>query len=191
MFFDDLLPFTFDEPFYLIYWVLAIVGSFIFVVQTLSLFIGFDTDTDFSGGDPSFDTDGLNLLSLKPLSGFLLGVGWTGVICYPMFTEHPWWLAALAFGVGLSFMVLLAFLLRQVLRLTQDNTFHVVQCIGQRAQVYLRIPAGGAGKVVVSLNGTTHELRAVSAGKAELSTGMEVNVVDVIDDDTLLVEATQ
>lgn len=109
---------------YYIYWGAAIVASAVFLVQTISLFIGFDTDHDFSGGDTDFDADGLNLVSVKTVACFILGFGWTGVIFYPII-DNKLWLAALAVLIGLVFMVLIAFLLQQVLRLSQDNTFRV------------------------------------------------------------------
>ena len=126
------------------------MASAVFVVQTLSLFIGFDTDHDFSGGDTDFDADGLNLISVKTVACFILGFGWTGVIFYD-FIDNKFWLMALSFLVGLVFMVLIAFLLRQVLRLSQDNTFRVEKTLGHVAEVYLSVPAA-PGKKVRSTN---------------------------------------
>ena len=174
---------------YYIYWGAAIVASAVFVVQTLSLFIGFDTDHDFSGGDTDFDADGLNLISVKTVACFILGFGWTGVIFYD-FIDNKFWLMALSFLVGLVFMVLIAFLLRQVLRLSQDNTFRVEKTLGHVAEVYLSVPAtpGKNGKIIVSIEGSLHELLAVTTHTADLQTGSRVRIVEVIDEDTVRVE---
>ena len=176
---------------YYIYWGAAIVASAVFLVQTISLFIGFDTDHDFSGGDTDFDADGLNLVSVKTVACFILGFGWTGVIFYPII-DNKFWLAALAVLIGLVFMVLIAFLLQQVLRLSQDNTFRVEKTLGHVGEVYLNIPAapGMSGKVMVSIDGSVHELLAVTTHTADLQTGARVRIVEVIDQDTVRVEPT-
>lgn len=175
-----------DNPMLYTYWIAAIVSSVIFVIQTIMLFVGFDADHDFSGGDAAFDADGFQLLSVKTLVCFVLGFGWTGVIFYPEI-ESAWLLAALATGGGLLFMLGIAFLLKQVLRLSQDNTFHLEQCVGSVGEVYLRIPVQGTGKITVSVEGSNHELQARSASTADLPTGSKVRVLSIIDENTVLV----
>ena len=186
-----LLDLFLQNSMYYIYWGAAIVASAVFLVQTISLFIGFDTDHDFSGGDTDFDADGLNLVSVKTVACFILGFGWTGVIFYPII-DNKLWLAALAVLIGLVFMVLIAFLLQQVLRLSQDNTFRVEKTLGHVGEVYLNIPAapGKSGKVMVSIDGSVHELLAVTTHTADLQTGARVRIVEVIDQDTVRVEPT-
>lgn len=176
-----------QDPMLYAYWAAAIVATVVFVIQTIMLFVGFDTDSDFSGGDASFDADGLQLLSVKTVACFVLGFGWTGVIFYPHI-EHPLLLAGVALLVGLGFMVGIAFLLKQVLRLSQDNTFHLKQSVGSVGEVYLRIPPAGCGKITVSIEGSMHELHAVSSHLEELPTGSKVRIVEAIDDDTVRVE---
>ena len=55
--------------------------------------------------------------------------------------------------------------------------------------VYLRIPATreGQGKVQISLLGSVQEISAMTDG-AFIPTGARVRVIQVIDDNTLLVE---
>ena len=95
-----------------IYWSVAALSSILFLVQAIILLIGFDTDSDFSGGDAAFDADGMNLVSFKTILCFLLGFGWTGAIFYPIF-ENKLTVALIAVAAGVSFMFLIAFLLRQ------------------------------------------------------------------------------
>lgn len=177
-------------PMYAIYWAIAIIASTVFVFQAISLFAGFDTDTDFSGGDASFDADGLSLVSIKTVACLLLGFGWTGVVFYGII-ENPLLLAGLALLVGLGFMLLIAFLLRQVLRLSQDNTFHVEKAVGKMGEVYLRLPAEGLkdGKITVSVEGSVHEIQAKNLGCEDIPTGAKVRIVEAIDSNTVLVEA--
>lgn len=178
-----------QSPAYYLYWGTAIVATGVFLLQILLLLFGFDTDADFSGGDVSFDVDGLSLVSIKTVACFLLGFGWTGVLCYTEITD-PVWLAVVALSVGALFMLIVYWLLRQVLHLSQNATFSTSQSVGSVGDVYLRIPAGRGelGKVMVSVAGSLHELAAQSADGSELPTGCKVRVVDAVDDLTVSVQ---
>ena len=87
--------------------------------------------------------------------------------------HDPVWLAVVALSVGALFMLIVYWLLRQVLHLSQNATFSTTQSVGSVGDVYLRIPAGRGelGKVMVSVAGSLHELAAQSADGSELPTG--------------------
>jgi len=178
-----------------VFWVLAAVSSLVFVIQAIGVFMGFDADADLDVSnidtpdvDDSFDTDGFHLVSVKSIVSLVLGFSWTGVLFWDDF-ENKIYLGLLALVVGLSFMAIIAYLLYLVLKLDRDNTFKVEETIGKTAEVYLRIPAGKSdtGKVMVSLNGSTHELDAFSEGD-EIPTGAKVKIVGIATGDTLIVE---
>lgn len=177
------------SPMYYIYWGIALISSLVFTIQTIMLFVGFDTDADFSGGDVAFDVDGLALVSVKTVACFLLGFGWSGVILAPLF-ENAWVVALISLGIGALFMFGAWILLKQVLTLSQDNTFHADKIVGYTADVYLRIPADAdkGGKIMVSYEGSLHELQAFNAGTEEIPTGAKVHIVEAIDDATVRVE---
>ena len=177
------------SPMYYIYWGIALISSLVFTIQTIMLFVGFDTDADFSGGDVAFDVDGLALVSVKTVACFLLGFGWSGVILAPLF-ENACVLALISLGIGALFMFGAWILLKQVLTLSQDNTFHADKIVGYTADVYLRIPADAdkSGKIMVSYEGSLHELQAFNAGAEEIPTGAKVHIVEAIDDATVRVE---
>ena len=180
-----------QAPMYYIYWGIAILASLVFTIQTIMLFVGFDTDADFGGGDVAFDVDGLALVSVKTVSCFLLGFGWSGVILAPFF-ENGWIVALISLGVGALFMLGAWFLLKQVLTLSQDNTFHADKIVGYTADVYLRIPADAdkSGKVMVRYEGSLHELQAFNASGEDIPTGAKVRIVEAIDDATVRVQRT-
>ena len=177
------------SPMYYVYWGIALISSLVFTIQTIMLFVGFDTDADFSGGDVAFDVDGLALVSVKTVACFLLGFGWSGVILAPLF-ENAWVVALISLGIGALFMFGAWILLKQVLTLSQDNTFHADKIVGYTADVYLRIPADAdkSGKIMVSYEGSLHELQAFNAGAEEIPTGAKVHIVEAIDDATVRVE---
>lgn len=169
----------------LVYWGLAVASTIVFCIQAVMLFIGFDTDADFSGGDAAFDTDGLHLVSFKTVVCFLLGFGWTGAFAYGSL-ENKSIVALIALAAGVCFMMLIAFLLSQVLKLSKDNTFTTNKVVGLSAEVYLRIPGGNdPGKVTVSHEGSTHELLAFA--DAPVATGARVTISHVVDEGSVFV----
>lgn len=172
-----------------VYWIAAILASAVFVVQAIGIFMGFDSDADFDGGDADFDVDGFHLVSVKTIVCFILGFGWTGVLLYDSI-ESLWLLNLLAFGVGLLFMLIIAFLMFQMMKLAQDNSFRIASTVGKTAEVYLRIPAAkaDAGKITVSVEGSIHELEAVTKGDADIPTGSRVRIVEALDENVVVVE---
>ncbi len=180
-----------------VYWALAAISSFIFIIQAIMTFIGFDADSDVdianapdeipASGDADFDASGFHLFSVKTVICFILGFGWTGVLFWNSIS-NPILLGLLAAVVGLLFMSLIAFLLFQMMKLNKDNTFRIEQVIGLPADVYLRIPAGRkqSGKITVALNGSTHELEALS--DTAIPTGSKVRIKEIIQAETVLVE---
>lgn len=171
------------------FWILALVSSVFFLMQTVSIFIGYDADDPGFGGDADFDSEGFQIVSIKTIICFILGFGWTGVLFWHTIGNRLL-IALLAFFVGLAFMLIIAFLLRWVTKLDRDNTFNIEKTVGHAAKVYLRIPAKRAdtGKVLVSLDGSMHELEALTDDIEPIPTGGSVVVVSTIKDSIVLVK---
>lgn len=178
-----------------IYWGLAVIASVIFAIQAVMTFMGLDADADVDVPDApdansDFDVDGFHLVSIKTVISFILGFGWTGVLLWNDI-ESPLLLGFIATIVGFLFMSLIAWLLYLVLKLDRDNTFHVQKVVGMNAEVYLTIPANKAetGKVMVSLNGSMHELEALTADSEAIPTGGKAKIIGVEAGETVLVTA--
>jgi len=173
------------------YWYVAIGASVIFIIQTIMTFVGADSgdgmDADFDGnldgGDAPFQ-----LFSLRNLINFLLGFGWAGVSFYNTI-DSKWLLGVVSFIVGVIFIALFFFILRALLRLSEDNTFDIENAIGKTADVYMNIPAAksGKGKIFVSVNGSTHELFAMTKDSNGIKSGALVKIV-AIEGGVLVVE---
>ncbi len=183
------------EPLQKFFWTIACCASLVFIIQTIMTFIGLGTDADVDAGpmDGSVDSmeDGAlsGVFSFRNLINFLLGYGWAGVLLFDDI-EKRWLLQLLAIAVGLLFVLAFVFMFRQVMKLSHDGSFKMSETVGLKADVYLRIPAArsGRGKVQISVKGSIHEIDAVTDNDAEIPTGGQVEIVEVLGDDLLLVK---
>lgn len=172
------------------FWYMALISSAIFIVQTIMTFVG---GADMDGIDADFDGnfDGVDapfqMFSLRNLINFMLGFGWTGVVFYDKI-ENQTLLVGLAVLVGITFVLLFFVMIKQIMKLTEDNTMKVQNFLGKMGEVYIPIPAGltGKGKVQISVNGAHHEMDAMSNNNEALATGTMVKVV-AIEDNILIV----
>lgn len=183
------------EPLLKFFWVIACAASLVFIIQTIMTFVGLGTDTDVDAGpmDGSVDSveDGAlsGVFSFRNLINFLLGYGWAGVLLFDSIDKR-WLLQIVAIAVGLLFVLAFVFMFRQVMKLSHDGSFKMTEAVGLKADVYLRIPAArsGRGKVQLSVKGSVHEIDAVTDNDAEIPTGGQVEIVEVLGDDLLLVK---
>lgn len=172
-----------------IFWGIAIVTSVFFIVQTIMAFMGLDADTDDGASFDTVEMEGLSgYFSFRNLINFLLGYGWGGVLLQSV-VPNMIWLEVAAVGVGVIFVLVFVFILRQVMKLSTDKTFQMEEAVGQIADTYLRIPAAkkGTGKVMVSVRGSMHEIEAMTEGEA-IPTGTKVRVTKVVGSELLVVE---
>ena len=183
------------EPLQKFFWVIALCASLVFLIQTIMTFVGLGTDADVDAGpmDGSIDSmeDGSlsGVFSFRNLINFLLGYGWAGALLFSSI-EKGWLLQVVAIAVGLVFVLAFVFMFRQVMKLSHDGSFKLQEAVGLKADVYLRIPAArsGRGKVQVSVKGSVHEVDAVTDRDAEIATGGQVEILEVLGDDLLLVK---
>lgn len=172
-----------------VFWGLAIISSAFFLIQTVMAFLGLDADTDDGAGFEDVELDGVSgYFTFRNFINFMLGYGWSGVVLCESITNMMW-LQLASIGVGLCFVLVFAFIIRQVMKLSTDKTFRMEEAIGQIADTYLRIPGNkeGVGKVMVSVRGSMHELEAMTEGEA-IPTGTKVRVTKVIGSELLEVE---
>ena len=168
-----------------IYWYIAIGSSLFFIIQTIMTFVGasadVDIDTDVDAHDGGFDSP-FQLFSLRNLINFLLGFGWAGVALHDSIVNR-WLLLVIAILVGLSFIAMFFFIVRTLLKLSEDNSFKFDDTLGKTGDVYTPIPAGksGKGKVLISVKGSTHELSAITEDDEPIKVGSLVKVIKTED----------
>ncbi|KAF2507453.1 NfeD family protein [Flavobacterium foetidum] len=172
------------------FWYIAIPTSLIFLIQTVITFSGLDVadgfDTDFNADVHDGD---FQLFSLRNLINFLLGFSWTGISFYATFGEKPVFLIITSFVVGVLFVLLFFFVIKQVQKLAEDNSFKITNTLNKTAEVYLTIPEKktGKGKIMISVNGAFHELEAMTE-QDRIPSGSSVKVVRIENNNLLIVE---
>lgn len=177
-----------------VFWICGGVSTLIFLIQFAMTFIGIgdtDADFDFSGGEgDTMDFGGMmSLFSVRNIVNFFMGFGWGGV-CIGQYTDNKLFLYLGATIIGLIFVAIFFYLIKQLLKLESSGNIDMNDCVGKVCNVYLRIPAArsGKGKVQMSINGTIIEWDAITDDKDIISTGSQVKVIEVTGGSTLLVE---
>ena len=126
----------------------------------------------------------LSILSLFMMGGLaysqVTGVSLTGISFYQSI-ENKTILIGISVLVGILFVAVFFFLIKQILKLSEDNSFKIENTINKTAEVYLTIPEAksGKGKIQISVNGSFHELDAITNSSEKLTSGSAVKVVAV------------
>jgi hypothetical protein len=185
------MTFTFEHfDIYLkTFWYIAIPVTAIFLIQAILTIAGggdgeVHVDTELSSGH-SYDL--LGLFSLRNIIHFLLGFSWGG-ICFYHTIDGKTELIFAAIVTGIIFVSLFFYIIKQLKKLEENNTFDIGKVVGLEADVYLKIPdaQAGKGKISVSYKGSNHELEAM-AETIGAATGDKVLILDVLADNVLLV----
>lgn len=139
-------------------------------------------DHDVSG------LEGLRILSVRGVIAFFVVFGWMGVVLEGANVLLPINLLV-SFLCGILTMVLIALLMRWVLRLQSSGTVDLRNALGCGGRVYLTVPAkrSGQGKVNVTVQGQYREFDCVCDADEPIPTGSEVTVIGISSGDTLIV----
>ena len=173
-----------------VYWVLAVFGSVFFGITCILTICGLGglSDADLDSADVTLDhldTGYLdfNLFSIRSILAFITVFGWGGIL----WGRYGVWGFLGAFSAGLFTMVLTALVIWGMMKLQCSGNVKSHSFAGCSGSVYLSIPGGEGsyGKVVVSLNGATHELRACA--EEEIPTGSQVEIVKELSGGVFLV----
>ncbi|QCX40780.1 hypothetical protein FF125_20900 [Aureibaculum algae] len=186
-FFDGMS--TFEQT----YWIIALIGSAIFIVILIMTFLGGDMDSDMVADGTDFEADdggvGFQFFTFKNLIAFFTIFGWTGVVCtgYDLSDGVILTISVIA---GLLMMVATSSLFYFMNRLTEDGTLKIKNAIGTVGEVYLPIGANRTktGKVQISVQGSLRELEALTDENIDLATGTVVKVIEIVSAELLLVE---
>jgi len=142
-----------------------------------------DFDSDFEGTDAPFQ-----MFTFRNLVNFFLGFGWGGISFYSS-VESSTAIIAIAIVCGLIFVAVFFLVLKQIMKLAEDNSFKITDSINKTGEVYLTVPEKntGSGKILVSVKGSMHELTAITSGD-KLLKGTIVKVLKVEGDNMVSIQ---
>lgn len=173
-----------------IYWIIAIPSTLILLIVLVTTFLGGDTDVD-----ADFDTDadadggaGFQFFTFKNMIGFFTIFGWTGIGCIKN-GYGSGLVLFISIICGLIMMAAMASIFYMMTKMVEEGTMKMKNAIGRTGEVYLPIKSkrGAFGKVQIKIQGSTHELQALTDDEDDLAVGSVVKVVEVIDNTILLV----
>lgn len=133
--------------------------------------------------------DGLRIFTVRGIIAFLVVFGWLGLALTSSGVKL--WLSATVAAVGgFAMMVVLALLMRAVMKLRGDGNIDNRNALGVSGKVYLTVPASrsGEGKINIMLQGSYVERDAVTDEAEAIPTGCEVTVIGLSGQTTLVVK---
>lgn len=176
---------TLNLPLQIFYGV-GIIAAILLVIEAIMTLLGMD---HHNVGDVSFENPGLGMLSLRSITGFFFGFGWSGVVALKSGLMLPQAIAV-ACGVGFIFLVGIYLLMRAMFSLRASGTLDYQNAVGQIATVYVTIPPArsGSGQVEVLIQGRLQVIASMTMHPSSLSPQSKVRVTGLIDRGTLEVE---
>lgn len=176
------------------YWIIALIGSMVFLFIVITTLLGVEGGGDIDDVDTSIDTDTgieFQFITLKNLIGFFTIFGWAGIACIGEGFSKPI-TVLISVIAGLVMMTIMAAMFHYMKKLTDSGTLNYNNALGAVGEVYLTIGANRSrmGKVSVRVQGTLRELEALTDSFSELKSGTIIKVVDVTSNGVLIVDQT-
>lgn len=173
-----------------IFYAIGLLSIAILVLQILlvAIGVGHHGDIDFSGhGDHD---SGMGLLTVRTVTAFFVGFGWTGAI---MLNHGYSIVPAIVAGAatGMAFLFTTWFLIHNLLRLQSGGgNVDYKNAIGSVGTVYITIPAAeaGGGQIELNIQGRLMMAEAYTKAASSLKPNSKARVVALIGESTLLVE---
>jgi len=164
----------------------AIVGSLGVLLRLLTQILGF-AGGELDGGDADADVgdgshhhgDGFKIISIHGLAAFFLMFGLAGFAAHRE-NNAPISVALIvgaAAGVASVWIISKLFMMAQ--KLQSVGNLDVSKAAGCMGTVYLKIPKGGSGRVVVNVRGRQREMDAVQLNGDEIDSGVPIVVVKI------------
>ena len=175
----------------------AAIGGVFVLIRLVTQFLGGDADAgaDVDAGadihvDAGADVDahhadsdiGFKFLSLHGLTSFFLMFGLTGFALFRQSNAGHLVSILGAMAAGFASVWIIGKLFEMIGKLQSSGTVPLKSAIGCEGSVYLTIPAGGSGKVMVTVSNRLREFEAAAKDQSEIKTGVNIRVVAVIGD---------
>lgn len=174
-----------------IYWIIAIVASFLFIITIIMSFVGGDAD-EIGDVDAEIDGDtgiGFQFITYKNLVGFFTIFGWSGIACIDEGFSKPTTII-ISLICGLIMMAIMAAMFYYMRKLSDSGTLDYKNALDQIGEVYLTVGANRSkiGKAHVRIQGALRELEALTDSETDLKTGTVIKVTSVTPNGILIIE---
>lgn len=173
-----------------IFFIVAMLGGGLFLVNIALQFLGTDaeSDIDFGSGDSVLS---FKFLSFQGLTSFLLMFGLVSLSL-----SHEVGIGPLGASLGGGVIgCFTTYLLKKVFgvfgRLHSSGTLDLNNAIYEEGNVYLTIARGETGKVRIPIQGRLKVLDAIAEGGEELTTGQKIRVIEVLENGVLKVQRSE
>ncbi len=175
----------------LAFWIIAIIGSVVFILLFILSLAGADADADMDV-DMEVEADtgiGLQFFTFKNVMAFFTLFGWTGIVCLDNGLSNTASIL-IASVAGLLMMTLMAFLFFWMSKLAEDGSLKIINAVGAVGEVYLSIGSNRSkiGKISIDVQGSRRELSALTDEDITLKQGDVIKVLGVVSGEILLVE---
>ncbi|MFY9243431.1 MAG: hypothetical protein WAO74_10410 [Polaribacter sp.] len=179
------------SPFLRIYWIVAIISTFLFLIVLISTIVGADAD-DVGDVDAEIDADsgaGFQFFTLKNLIAFFTIFGWSGIASIDAGNSTSTTIIISLF-CGLLMMFIMAALFYYVSKLTSSGTLKIENALLSVGEVYLSVGANRSrmGKVQIKVQGSLRELEAITDHHYDLKQGNIIIVTGVTNNGVLIIE---
>ena len=188
---------------------IAIPSLLVLIVQIVLMVLGFDdgdADVDLDApdtaapdgifeGDDSIDLndvagfESLHIFTFRGIVAFFAIFSWVGIVMLSLGVNLPVTLLV-STACGFAVMILIAYLLRLVMKLRSSGTADNRNAVGISGKVYLTVPPSrsGEGKINIMLQGAYVERNAVTDETESIPTGCEIIVVGTSGETSLVVK---
>ena len=145
-------------------------------------------DHDHDHDDHDYHDAGLRIFTLRGLIAFFSIFGWTGLVCAASGAPAGATIAVATIA-GFAAMIVIAWILKSMLKLQSNGATDLVNAVGKTGTVYMRVPPSRneKGKINVLVQEQLIEADAVTDDEAEIPFGKEVVVLGITTPGTLLV----
>ncbi len=169
---------SYFEQFYV---TVAAVSICLLVILTALVILGADKTTQRIESPDEGAIRSIKLFSFPTLNGFLLGLGWGGILCMNIGLNLIT-VVILSICLGFILMALLYFLLVSLSGLHASRRIDLNHAIGEIAEVYSTIPANrkGKGRIRVKIRGNPMTFDAESNSPSSLKPGDRARVAERI-----------
>lgn len=174
----------------LVFLFMAFPSTLILSIQMVFLFLGlnsdgaFDTDievdTNIDVDGDILDDSGIKIFTTRSIFTFFTVTGWIG-LTLTTFDVHPISSIIISVICGSIAVVLMALLVKSMLKLESSGTINYKNLIGKTGEVYISIPPNneGKGKVMVIAGEKLTEFYAITNENEKIPYKSSVKIIDV------------